>query len=77
MQLKSGFLFLAAAAVIDVAKADFMVYTVPPIPTDAIPSFTDPVDVGPLALVLLALLTDYGVGHELDTKCVPERYDRI
>jgi hypothetical protein len=45
MYLKSGLLFLAAAAGINVAKADFMVYTVPPIPTDAIPSFTNPVDV--------------------------------
>ncbi|KAJ4320087.1 hypothetical protein N0V94_003557 [Neodidymelliopsis sp. IMI 364377] len=44
MYLKSSLFFLAAAAGINVANADFMVYTVPPIPTDAIPSFTNPVD---------------------------------
>ena len=36
---------VAVAAAIRVAHADFMVYTVPPIPTDQIPSFTDPAEV--------------------------------
>ncbi|KAF1921302.1 hypothetical protein BDU57DRAFT_553490 [Ampelomyces quisqualis] len=30
------------AAITGLAQADFMVYTVPPIPTDSIPKFTDP-----------------------------------
>jgi hypothetical protein len=38
---------LAAAAALRVAQADFMVYTVPPIPTDTIPKFTDPAQVDP------------------------------
>jgi hypothetical protein len=33
------------AAIISLAQADFMVYTVPPIPTDSIPKFTDPAQV--------------------------------
>lgn len=45
MYLNSGLLFLAAAAGIKVAHADFMVYTEPPIPTSAIPSFANPSDV--------------------------------
>lgn len=32
---------VAIAATLCAVQADFMVYTVPPIPTDAIPSFTD------------------------------------
>lgn len=36
---------LATAAAIGLAQADFMVYTVPPIPTDSIPKFTDPAEV--------------------------------
>jgi hypothetical protein len=36
---------LAAAAAFGVAQADFMVYTVPPIPTDSIPKFTNPAEV--------------------------------
>ncbi|KAF9700281.1 hypothetical protein EKO04_001866 [Ascochyta lentis] len=44
MYLKSCLLFLAAAAGIPVANADFMVYTEPPIPTSAIPSFANSVD---------------------------------
>lgn len=47
MYLKNGLLFLAAAAGINVANADFMVYTEPPIPTSAIPSFANPTDVSP------------------------------
>ncbi|KAH8708360.1 hypothetical protein GQ44DRAFT_777222 [Phaeosphaeriaceae sp. PMI808] len=35
---------VAIAAAVRVAQADFMVYTVPPIPTDSIPKFTDPAD---------------------------------
>ncbi|KAF2025146.1 hypothetical protein EK21DRAFT_77054 [Setomelanomma holmii] len=35
---------VAAAAALRVAQADFMVYTVPPIPTDQIPKFTDPAE---------------------------------
>ncbi|KAH7067255.1 hypothetical protein BKA63DRAFT_536782 [Paraphoma chrysanthemicola] len=35
---------LVASAAIRVAQADFMVYTVPPIPTDQIPRFTDPAE---------------------------------
>lgn len=35
---------LATAAAIGLAQADFMVYTVPPIPTDSIPKFTDPAE---------------------------------
>jgi hypothetical protein len=38
-------LMVAAAAAFRVAQADFMVYTVPPIPTDQIPQFTDPAEV--------------------------------
>ncbi|KAJ4362336.1 hypothetical protein N0V83_010429 [Neocucurbitaria cava] len=41
---KTGLLFLAAAAGLRVAQADFMVYTEPPIPTSAIPSFANPSD---------------------------------
>ncbi|KAH9877749.1 hypothetical protein J1614_002966 [Plenodomus biglobosus] len=41
---KSSLLFLAVAAGIQVAHADFMVYTEPPIPTSAIPSFANPSD---------------------------------
>ncbi|KAF2627365.1 hypothetical protein BU25DRAFT_410969 [Macroventuria anomochaeta] len=44
MYLKTGLLCLAAAAGINVASADFMVYTEPPIPTTAIPSFANPSD---------------------------------
>lgn len=36
---------LATATAIGLAQADFMVYTVPPIPTDSIPKFTDPAEV--------------------------------
>lgn len=39
---KTGLLLLAAAAC---CQADFMVYTEPPIPTSAIPSFANPADV--------------------------------
>ena len=45
MYLKKSLLFLAAAAGVQVAHADFMVYTEPPIPTSAIPSFANPSDV--------------------------------
>jgi hypothetical protein len=44
MYLKSGLLYLAAAAGLNVVNADFMVYTAPPIPTSAIPSFANPSD---------------------------------
>ncbi|UPX14862.1 uncharacterized protein EKO05_0005333 [Ascochyta rabiei] len=44
MYLNSYLLFLAAAAGINIAKADFMVYTELPIPTSAIPSFANSVD---------------------------------
>ena len=44
---------VAAAAAFRVAQADFMVYTVPPIPTDQIPKFTDPAEVSSPPLVLL------------------------
>jgi hypothetical protein len=50
MQLTS--FIVAAAAAFRVAQADFMVYTVPPIPTDTIPKFTDPAQVVPLVLSL-------------------------
>jgi hypothetical protein len=43
MQLLS--FMVAVAAAFGVAWADFMVYTVPPIPTDQIPQFTDPAEV--------------------------------
>lgn len=36
---------LATAVAVGLAQADFMVYTVPPIPTDSIPQFTDPAEV--------------------------------
>jgi hypothetical protein len=36
---------VAVAAAVRVAQADFMVYTVPPIPTAQIPTFTDPAEV--------------------------------
>ncbi|CAO2655197.1 Nn.00g102610.m01.CDS01 [Neocucurbitaria sp. VM-36] len=39
---KTGLLFLAAATGLRVAQADFIVYTEPPIPTSAIPSFANP-----------------------------------
>ena len=45
MYLKSGLLYLAAAAGLSAVNADFMVYTAPPIPTSAIPSFANPSDV--------------------------------
>lgn len=38
-------IFVAAAAAVGMVQADFMVYTVPPIPTDAIPSFSNAADV--------------------------------
>ncbi|OAL46688.1 hypothetical protein IQ07DRAFT_590226 [Pyrenochaeta sp. DS3sAY3a] len=41
---KKSLLFLAAAAGLRVAHADFMVYTEPPIPTSAIPTFANRVD---------------------------------
>jgi hypothetical protein len=36
---------VAVAVAFRVAHADFMVYTVPPIPTAEIPTFTDPAEV--------------------------------
>jgi hypothetical protein len=39
---KAGLLLLAAAAIV---RADFMVYTEPPIPTTAVPSFANPSEV--------------------------------
>lgn len=48
---------LAAAAAFRVAQADFMIYTVPPIPTDQIPRFTDPAEVrSPLFFELIATI---------------------
>ncbi|KAL7773230.1 hypothetical protein CFE70_003194 [Pyrenophora teres f. teres 0-1] len=44
---KTGLLLLAAAAC---CRADFMVYTEPPIPTSAIPSFANPADLDHLRL---------------------------
>ncbi|KAH6642195.1 hypothetical protein C7974DRAFT_468610 [Boeremia exigua] len=44
MYLQKSLVFLAAAAGIHVAHADFMVYTEPPIPTSAIPTFPNPSD---------------------------------
>ncbi|KAF1944045.1 hypothetical protein EJ02DRAFT_452890 [Clathrospora elynae] len=41
---KASILLLAAAAGLHVARADFMVYTEPPIPTSAIPTFSNPSD---------------------------------
>jgi hypothetical protein len=38
-------IFYVAALCASVAKADFMVYTEPPIPTDAIPTFANTEDV--------------------------------
>jgi hypothetical protein len=50
---RSGLLLLlAAAAGIHVAHADFMVYTQPPIPTSAVPSFANSEDVIYLSLSL-------------------------
>jgi len=49
-------LFLAAAAVVAAVgvQADFMVYTEPPLPTTAIPSFANPAEVRvPFLLFLL------------------------
>ena len=40
---------VAAAAAIRVVHADFMVYTVPPIPTDSIPKFSDAAEVSSLS----------------------------
>jgi hypothetical protein len=40
----------ATVAILCTVQADFVVYTVPPIPTDAIPSFTNQADVRPLIL---------------------------
>lgn len=42
---KKSLLFLAAAAGVRVAQADFMVYTTAPIPTTAVPSFANPSEV--------------------------------
>ncbi|KAF2681434.1 hypothetical protein K458DRAFT_343584 [Lentithecium fluviatile CBS 122367] len=39
-----GSIFYAAALCAGIAKADFMVYTEPPIPTSAIPTFSNPSD---------------------------------
>ena len=53
---KAGLLLLAAAAC---CQADFMVYTEPPIPTSAIPSFANPADVtfSPLPSLPLEIFT--------------------
>lgn len=40
-----AYFIIAATAVFRLARADFMVYTVPPIPTEQIPRFTDPAEV--------------------------------
>jgi len=59
MQILS-FIFAAAAA-FRVAHADFMVYTMPPIPTDQIPRFTDPAEVSlpPLSRLSAKILTSH------------------
>ena len=64
MYLKSGLLFLATVTGINFVNADFMVYTEPPIPTSAIPSFANPSDVCrpppfPASFSLQFLSTDY------------------
>ena len=69
---------VAAAAAFHVAQADFMVYTVPPIPTDQIPKFTDPAEVSsplPVPRHLGTLLTSTGLG--LDPQCPRSRQPRI
>ncbi|KAF2826051.1 hypothetical protein CC86DRAFT_467607 [Ophiobolus disseminans] len=53
MQLTS--FILAAAAAFRVVQADFMVYTVPPIPTDQIPRFTDPAEASGWTLSVLVV----------------------
>lgn len=50
MYFPKALAFLAVAAGLDLARADFMVYTEPPIPTSAIPSFANPSDVRPYHL---------------------------
>jgi hypothetical protein len=45
MYFPKALVLLASAAGLPVANADFMVYTEPPIPTSAIPSFANPSDV--------------------------------
>jgi len=47
MYFHKVFLLFAAAAGLNVARADFMVYTEPPIPTTAIPTFANPSEVRP------------------------------
>jgi hypothetical protein len=49
----SSFLVVATVT-FRVAQADFMVYTVPPIPTDSIPKFTDPAEVGFQTLYIIS-----------------------
>jgi hypothetical protein len=49
---------VAVAAAIRIAQADFMVYTVPPIPTDQIPVFTDPAEVSMVQFQGLAVSID-------------------
>jgi hypothetical protein len=75
MYLKSGLLYLAAAAGLNVVNADFMVYTAPPIPTSAIPSFANPSDVlspFPPQAVILTL-----PGLVLDNIRFPQRQHRL
>ena len=49
MYFSKALILLASAAGLHVANADFMVYTEPPIPTSAIPSFANPSDVHALS----------------------------
>jgi hypothetical protein len=67
---------VAAAAAFHVAQADFMVYTVPPIPTDSIPKFTDPAEVCSSPSESLST-PDTAKGFGLDPQRRPKRQPRI
>jgi hypothetical protein len=43
--MKFNSIIVVAAVAFRVAQADFMVYTIPPVPTDSIPKFTDAAEV--------------------------------
>ena len=74
---KTGLLFLAAAAGLRVAQADFIVYTEPPIPTSAIPSFANPSDVINPLPPSSASLTNPTIGRKLDYLRLPQREFRL
>ena len=77
MYLKSGLLYLAAAAGLTTVNADFMVYTEPPIPTSAIPSFANPSDVPTPSRPTTSYRTNTHPGRLLDNIRLLQRKHRL